>query len=200
MLSVVVDNLLKKRRENKSAVVVVYFGADQKHDRSTSDLLNLIVKQVLQQTEVFPPTLLDIYDYPQRSYRGCGPNPKQLKEILTLLAPAFETLFYVFEGLGETGEAPPGFTLRKFIRFIKELAIGNGRVLLVSRPHPVSLQEASGYSSLRWDIVASDFDIDMLISSRIKEDGRLLERYGILCEVRQNIVQRSAGSFALAVQ
>lgn len=81
------------------------------------------------------------------------------------------------------------------MKWIVKLALGNGRVLFTSRPHPEDFQhEFKMFLTLH--INAKESDIQLFVESGLQDDGRL----GIKGQhhVCQNIVQNSGGSFRLA--
>jgi ankyrin repeat domain-containing protein 50 len=172
--SIVIERLEALRKASESAICIcyVYFRYSDRSEVTVRDVLEILVKQILERH----PECLELIQqtYAQHIREVSEPTEAQMLELLQELASRMTCTYYVLDALDE---APTKIQLA----VVKALASLNVKLFITSRP--LKSVEAMFPEAHTFYIIAQEGDIDLHIAKRLGESADL-----------QNLIRREGPS------
>lgn len=190
LAALVIDLLQKMAKERGGEICVgyVYFRYSDNTKMTVRGLLEILVKQVVQQRPDLLPLAQEVYA--EHLEEGTQPSEAQL---LGLLQHATESVAMVF-ALDALDEAPTEIQLD----LVKKLTSLNCKIFITSRP--IKTVEAQIHNAYHFPIVAQEEDLDLLINGKLDSSPFIQELLrkepkSVREEIVASVKQKCAGMF-----
>lgn len=171
--SIIINHLRLNRPEQSKGsigITFVYFKYNES-EQTFDNVLSSLLQQLLQDSEVIPPDLLNLYE--RHRDRNTSPTTDELTQALSTMIESHKEVFCVIDALDECHENLRWELIERLESFGPKL-----RVLITSRYMDSIAEDLGTYE--QYEIKANKADIELFIEHQLRRNRNL-----------RKIVQRS---------
>jgi NACHT domain len=193
--SVVIESLrsaqTKKDPGSKAGVACLFLEYERWQDQTTQSLTSAILRQLVDQSDVLPQSVIDLYYSHQKNKM-----PLKLNECLTALSDViqrFSQVFLVVDALDECSDEICRELMSSLLEQQRETGI---KILVTSRP-TINFHEDFDFADCkRLEIKAEEQDVKIVLDKLIERLPRLIRTDEVLRDrVKNDIASAVSGMF-----
>ena len=172
ILSLAVNHLMVNFQTQGVAVAFAFCCYNEPDARTGASIIASLVRQLAVRNGTVHPMLSDLYHKLTKDKKRMSPNIKDLHSLLLNLAPTFDRVFLLVDGLDECDKKDRA-TLLSALKDLSSLPQCKARIMVTARPHAQDINLAF-QSSTRLEIKAQEIDVETYIRSQLENDAEIL--------------------------
>ena len=173
MLSLAVDHLMANFQTQDVAIAFAFCRYNEPDARTSASIIASLARQLAVRDGTIHPKLSDLYHKLTKDKKRMSPSTKDVHSLLLHLAPTFDRVFLLVDGLDECDKKDRA-TLLSALKDLGNLPQCKAHIMVTARPHAQDINLAF-QSSMRLEVEAREIDVENYVRSQLDTNAEILE-------------------------